>query len=129
MDGLSIVVGIGIVSFMIIYFSTTIDDSHKWMKLLGMFFGLAMLILIPFSLLNVQTNCEAVVSNATFVNSTFTHYDYQSFCHTQELQSINTFYKLTTWFYRLFIAYVIIYIMVVSLSALWDSVKRRGRKS
>lgn len=127
MDGLSIIVGIGIVSFMIIYFSTSIDESHRWMKLLSMFFGLALLILIPFSLLNVQTNCDVVVDNATLVNANLTHYDYVSFCHTQEIDSISTFYKVTTWFYRIFIAYVVVYLMVFSLKALWDSVKRRGR--
>lgn len=127
MEALATIIGLGLASFMLFFFSSQLEDKHGLLKLLSLFFTLAMLILIPATLLNAQTVCETVV-NTTTVNGNSTTYDYTNYCYENENNTNGLFYNAILWFYRLFIAYVFIYLGWESLQALMNSYKRRGRR-
>ena len=54
------------------------------------------------------TNCDFVTTNST-INGTITNYEYGYVCQDTPLGISNTFLKVTTWFYRLMISYLILY--------------------
>lgn len=116
----------GIVSFVLLYFSQTFDGKkHPALKLLVLIFALAMIILIPKMTIDDQYVCETVVDNSTEISTTKTHYDYTSYCFYRTENTPQTFYKTVLWTYRLFAAYIIVYLMYLALIAMRDSIKGR----
>lgn len=128
MDALATIIGIGLASFLLFFFSSQLEDKHGLLKLLSLFFVLAFLILIPKTLIDNQEACEAVV-NTTTVNGSVTTYTYSDYCVTDNNTTDTTFYKAVLWFYRLFMAYVIIYLGWEALQALMNSYKNKGRRN
>lgn len=78
---LSMVLGIGIVALLFLLIAFYLDDNHFLLKLMLIFFALISIIQIPSAIIN------------------------QSSAGSQ-----TTFLKTTTWFFRLFVTYIMIYI-------------------
>ena len=128
------IIGIGIASFLLLYFAFNLDKEHYLLKLLAAFFFLSILILIPKSLIDDKNFCEIVVSNTTYFNTTnSTTYEYERFCETNPKTTTRIFYNSLLWFYRIFMIYVFIYFTYVvffkrGLKQTINDVKRGGNK-
>ena len=128
MDALATIVGLGLASFLLFFFSSQLEEKHGLLKLLALFFVLALVILIPKALIDNQTKCFSEVNTTTTVGNTTT-YTYFDYCVTDTNSTDTTFYKSILWFYRLFMAYVILYLGWEALQALMNSFKNRGRRN
>lgn len=125
MDAVSTILGVGVFSALIFFFSFQIEkEKHYLLRLFLVFVAMAVLILIPKSLIDEQYTCESVVANSTDVNATVTTYEYESFCYTRTEETPTTFYNIVLWFYRIFIGYVIVYLFIMALQWLYESYKK-----
>lgn len=126
MDSLVMVIGIGVISFFLLYFANTIDKEHYLLKLLSLFFAVGILIFIPKVALDSRTTCEPVIANTTIADNT-TSYSYTSFCFDTDETSPASFHGSVVWFYRIFMAYVIVALMYYALMSLGDAIKNKRR--
>lgn len=121
------VIGAGIVSFIMLYFAFNLDKDHYAMRLITVFFALGILLIVPAMLVeNIDNVCDVVVSNSTQVGSTMT-YEYESFCYSVALGSPSTLFSSVMWFYRVFIAYVIGWLGYHALIKAKESYQEKGR--
>lgn len=67
---LSLVVGIGIVCFLLLYFAFNLDSKHNLLKFILIFFSLGLLILIPKGTIDESNHCEVVLDTQTDINTT-----------------------------------------------------------
>lgn len=116
---LELIIGLGIVGFLLAYlFFKSGDDyqEHVLLRilLLGLLFGV--FILIGSAGLDSTTSCDVIISNQTEYevvgNATVTEFSYDTLCY--EKGSDNTalsFYQLTLWIVRLVSTYLIIYLV------------------
>jgi len=131
--GIELIVGIGIVLFLLIYFAFAWDKKeHYLLQLLAAFFFIGLLILIPKSLIDDQDNCEIVIANETVVgNSTDynTTYEYKEFCITEDKATASIFFISISWFMRIFYTYIFLYfVYVIYLKKLIKKYKmKRGK--
>jgi len=126
MDVLALVVGIGLVSFLMFYFAGQLEKEHGVLKFLTIMFALTLLLIVPSSVVN-EKQCDYYLFNSTLTDNT-TAYEYEQLCVTSDSSTQTTFFKIVMWFYRLFMLYIILYLGYNALMALKDSYKRRGRK-
>ena len=126
-DALAVVLGVGIASFVMFYLVSHLQEEHFLLKLLTIFFVLAMALLIPKALMDSNTICEPVV-NSTNVTGNLTTYTYMDYCYSSESEAGFTFLKGMMWFYRLFIAYVILFLGYQALLKLKESAEAKGRR-
>lgn len=156
MDVLALVVGIGLVSFLMFYFAGQLEKEHGVLKFLTIMFALTLLIIVPSAVVN-EEQCDyyLIQMNSTYQygnNFTGYHWDYdtgttpdgpqtdaylfhkwddyyyEELCVTSDNSTNTTFFKIVMWFYRLFMLYIILYLGYNALMALKDSYKARGRK-
>lgn len=153
MAALATVVAIGLVSFLMFFFASQLEEEHGILKFLTIMFALALLIVMPAVVTNNE-ECSYLLTNESSyyvygdnyssyhwdytspspsVNDIslfhdYTTYYYEEYCVTDESNTTNTFFKLVMWFYRLFITYIILFLGYNALMALKDSYKERGRK-
>jgi hypothetical protein len=108
---LELVLGLGIVSFLLLYFAFNLnaEGGHFLLKLLMVFFFFAILMLIPKATLDAKTNCEFVVSNVT-VSAPTDLYEYEEKCSTTTTTTERTFLNTILWLTRLFALYFICYL-------------------
>jgi len=132
--GLELVIGLGITAFLLFYFSGLINNDkdkdsegigHGLLRLLSIFFALSLLLLVPKAAMDSQTTCESVIANET-ASGNLTTYEYDTRCYDREEGTSTIFLKIILWFQRLFIAYIVIYLMYLSIMALKNSIT--GRK-
>lgn len=128
MDALATIIGLGLASFLLFFFSSQLEEKHGLLKLLSLFFVLSLLILIPKALIDNQTTCYSEINTSTTVGNTTT-YTYLDYCVTDTNNTDTTFYTAILWFYRLFMAYVILYLGWEALQALMNSYKNKGRRN
>lgn len=153
MDAVAAIIGVGFVSFIILYFVFNMKDTdHPIIRLLLILFAFIFLILVPKVIIDTQSDCEILLNKSEEVyrygdnfsgyhwdydnstapklpgdaylfhkNTTFT---YSEYCTTATTTTAATFYKMVIWLYRLFAAYIIVYLFVLSLQYLWGSHKR-----
>ena len=124
---LETIIGLGLATFLLFFFISQLEEEHGILKLLGLFFVLALLLLFPKTVLDAQTVCEPVI-NTTSVNANTTTYTYKDFCFTQEKDTNTTFFKAILWFYRLFVIYVLVYLGYKAILTLNKSFQDRGRR-
>jgi len=105
--GYEIAIGIGIFSFLLLYFTSQLEEEHTFLKLITVFFAVGILILIPK--IYIEPQCYSVVANETEIGNV-TSYEYTSHCFSDHTESGVTFLKATTWFYWCFISYVFLFI-------------------
>ena len=65
MDGLSIVTGIAITVFLLFYLAFSIGKDHPFLKILTIFAGLFMLIFIPQTTIELDSDCS-ISENGTY---------------------------------------------------------------
>lgn len=104
---LSLVIGIGILAFLFLYFAFQLNEQHFLLKLLLIFFFCFSIILIPKSIIN--DTCTIEVQNATVTGSR-TDYEYNTFCDSTVTGSERSFLKIPLWFFRIFVIYFSVYI-------------------
>jgi len=104
-DTLTLVIGAGIMSFIILYFAINQPDRHYLLKILGFFFVIYFLTFIP------KAVTEEAYNNCTWVVNETASGDYE-LTENCERPLQNTSLALTKimgyWWY-LFVAYVVIY--------------------
>jgi len=107
----TLIIALGIVSFILIYLSVVVDKEHFVAKLLLILTGITMLILIPSATLG--DTCTPVINSTnatTMYNTTTTTYAYMPYCYApQEGNTNSTFYKLFLWFFRAIWLYIFTY--------------------
>lgn len=129
----SVIIGIGIVAFIIsyIFFKTDDYDSFRGnvaLKILLLGVLLSLFVLVGKATYDSNTVCELVVTNQT-VSGSETSFNYESFCY--ESVSTNTaelFYISTLWIVRLLGSALIIWLFY-QIFVYLDSIIRgkRGR--
>src|SRR4030042_3956300 len=101
MSSLILIMGLGIASFILLYFAMQLkEDSHFLLKLLCLFFVVYLLALIPKAALDDQamTSCENLI-NSSYAEGNLTTFTYKPFCYPVTDSSNNTasiFLKIIT---------------------------------
>lgn len=124
MDYFAIVFGVIAVSGIVTFLSFQISKEHPALRMLGVLFGMSILLIVPYALLESRNVCEVVV-NSTTTTGNLTAYTHTNFCYDENVRSVTTLYKVLTWFYRIMVAYVIIYIFFMALIAFKESVEMK----
>ena len=103
------IIALGIVAFLILFFVFQWDRrEHFLLQLIGSFFFIYLILLIPKVMIDNQDTCEIVMANETLTGN-ITTYEYQNFCITNTENTPTLFYKIILWFIRLFISYLVLY--------------------
>jgi len=138
---MELIIALGIVSFLVMYLALNLDQEHFFLKFFLVGFVFVFLFLIPSAVLDSQENCEIVLNytedtyiygnnysgyieededfddvNLFHKNQTYT---YQQVCFTDANDTNITFLKTIGWLYRIFITYILVYII-------WYFLKKRG---
>lgn len=124
---LSVVVGVGLVCFLMVYLMNSLDNEKHWvMKLLILFFVVSTMLLIPKASYDSTRQCDLVLANVTTAPATVETYAYRTECYTTTLQTTTTsFLQTTQLMYYLIIGYAIVTVAIWAMYKLMDSVKRR----
>jgi len=126
MDGLSITIGIGIVVFLMFYLGFNIEKEHKLLRLLIIFAGIFMLLLIPPITINLENECS-ILGNTT--NNTYVCYTPNGTLVSPEDTNVGENFTLAyLWFIRIFVAYVFVYYGYSVLKWLISTVPRAKRR-
>ena len=119
----TLLIGIGIVTFCLIYMffklgeQATHENNHFPLQLLMLFLILSSFTLIGKVTLDDKDFCSWNVVNATTSGATTTYdYDYQ--CSTNPNTTAETFYRVSIWIFRLVGLYVFIYMFKWALTYL-----------
>ena len=117
----TILIGIGIVTFALIYMFFRLGDkateknNHFPLQLLMLFLILSCFTLIGKVVIDDKDYCSWNVVNSTTTGATTIYgYDYQ--CESNTSNTPDTFYKLVLWVFRLVGLYVLIYIIYYILN-------------
>ena len=109
---LELILGLGIVAFLFLFFAFKLDEDHFLLKLLLIFFFIGIILLIPNA--SVNDSCQLLVANSTtgsglHENVTFT--EYKEICSPDIATTTETnFLRLVLWFFRIFVTYFSIYL-------------------
>lgn len=126
-DALTFVIGIGIASMLLFLVMRSLkDNEHDLLKFFLMMSILSLMLLLPKVFGDAQNVCVPVIANET-VTGNLTEYAHTTFCYTDSTSTTNTFMTIIFWVYRGLIAYVIVWLFMVSLRALWEMRKVRPR--
>ena len=105
MEQLALTLGIAVVSFLILFFVFKFDQKeHVLLRLLGVFFFIFILLLIPKSALDYQNECDFVVNKTreTYIygdNFSGHHWDYVDTPNPNTDKNIYLFHKNVTYTY------------------------------
>lgn len=118
MDALSLIIGIGIVCFLLLYFVFNLKEEHFLLQILGIFFFIFLLFLIPKATIDFNDSCQQQINQTTRVYKDATNFTdtntYSTYCETNTKQTSKIFYNIVIWFARLFVLYVFLYIVFYS---------------
>lgn len=106
-DPLTVIIGAGIISFIILYFSINQPDRHYLLKILGFFFVIYFLLFIP------KTVNETAYGNCTWtINRTDAGvYDLYESCQIPHANTAQSFTRVLSLWWYLFVAYIVIYFL------------------
>lgn len=105
------VLGIGITSFLILYFCFLWNPKeHAFLRYMGSFVFVAMLFLIPASVMEHDNYCD-FVTNRTEQTNNVTTYNYEYKCSEKESDTAFTFFRGYIYFSMFFVVYVFLYII------------------
>jgi len=109
---LDLVIGLGVVAFLLLYFSLNLDKDHFLLKLLLIFFFLITIMLIPKAAINDDCSLVPVnqTENTTMANYTEITRTYDTLCTSEKSETETSFLKITMWLFRLFGIYFFVYI-------------------
>lgn len=111
---LELILSVGIVSFLLFYFASSLEQEHFILKLFLIIASFTILIFIAQAPTN--TYCEPLV-NESYVNAnnkTISNYDIVCYQPTNSNTDLN-FYKAFLWIYRIFWVYVAGYLSYLVL--------------
>ena len=125
--GLEVIFGIAIVAFLILYFALNLQldvDSHVFLRYLSFLFFFILLVLLAKATFDQKDDCIQFIQNAT-VDQNVTSYEYDYHCTATSKNTASTFYTTMVWLLRLFITYVLGYILYFAGKKMLE--KFRGR--
>lgn len=129
MEPTAIIFGVGITSFLLVYFAYKIDDTHPVMRFITVFVAIAMLLIIPKAIIDYPTNCSIIVdeqnttsSVAGGVTTTSSSLGYAVFCDTSK-DAATILLHGQMIFMLILAAYLFFYLCYF----LWNVVKKRKR--
>jgi len=154
MDATALIIAIGVVCFLLLYFAFNLKEQHFLMQLMALFFFVFLMFLIPKAALDYEQNCAMVlnqtkeiyqygnnftgyhwdysyetvapqIENAAYLFHKNTTYYYTWYCEPNQYSTTTTFYKIVTWFARMFALYVLIYLIYYSFG--WINRVVRGK--
>jgi len=102
MDLLALIIGIGIICFLLLYLAFNLDKSHTLLKILLFFLFLSALNLIPKAIIDNYDDCELVLNNTQEIyvyGNYFEGYHWDGYNTTAPLQTDKNaylFHKNTT---------------------------------
>lgn len=113
-----VLAGVGIGLFLLIYMFfkfNRFNDSeqgknHFLLQLIILFFIIAGFILLGKATVDLQQPCSFQVVNSSETAGTYT-YDYDYVCFEEVSNTGTIFYKIMSWFVRIFSFYIFIYII------------------
>ena len=133
---IGIILGLGIVAFLILFLASILDKEHFFLKYFLVVFVFLLLFLIPKVVIDNDQYCEIVINESEEVfkygdNYTGYHWDYDSapkpnsdfsvfhintyntyerVCFTTTNTTGSSFFKIVSWLWKIFIAYISVYI-------------------
>lgn len=113
---LSLIIGAGIISFILIFLATKLnEEEHFTIRLFFICFAIIFLIIIGKGTIDANQNCELLLNNTyattTDGNVTNTSYKYSTICYSaNESTTPITAYKLTSWLFIIFMSYILYYL-------------------
>jgi len=115
MEQLALTIAISVVAFLILYFVFLWDKKeHIFLRLLGSFFFVFLLILVPKTAIDYKQDCEFVRVNET-VSGAITSYEYDYVCVNNTSSTAVTFHKTYMRFVYVFGFYIFMYVIYVLL--------------
>lgn len=100
--------GICITVFIILYFTYKLSEDHKYFKIVALFVGFFLLLLVPTSFITYEQECYPVVNTSTISGAT-TAYEYTTYCSSNSGLTNTTFFKGYSLFLNILLAYIAIY--------------------
>lgn len=114
----TLIAGILGTSFLLLYFTFNLEmKDHPLLRFILVMFAFIFILLIPKVLLDSQTTCSAVMANATVMGNVTT-YGYAPYCVEQAGTTSTTFMKIVYWLFRIFVAYIILYLFFTGINEL-----------
>lgn len=115
---LEMIMGIGIVCFLLLYFISQLDKEHILFKVFVAFVFMSLLLLIPKTIVDNNDYCEIVLNkslesyyydsnNLTQALNTTNTYSYECFSNSKTTDTI--FFNSIVLVYRIFIIYIFVY--------------------
>lgn len=104
---IELIISIGIVCFLLLYFSFNLEKKHFLLKLIITFVVFFMVLLIPKININYE-NCTNEITNQT-ISGNITTYEYKLICKEQTSQTGLSFYKNYLTYIVIFIIYIFVY--------------------
>lgn len=119
---MSLALTLGLVgcAFLFLHFAFNLEKEHFLLKLLLLSFFAVTILILPNAA--VSEDCNVVLANSTATtnnttNTTQTNYEYTTACTTIQSNAPISFIKITTWFFRIFFSYSLLFLI-------WDWGKR-----
>lgn len=122
MDALTLIIGIGIAGFLMLYLAFKLEREHYLLRLILIFFFFYALILIPKAAMDEKNYCDFVVKNIT-TSAPVDHYEYAYLCASNSNTTTSTFYVMITWLLRLFGLYILVY-MSYAMFKYWRGINK-----
>lgn len=112
-SNLILIIGLGIVSFLMLYLSFNLDSKDKGQRALKTFsicFVIFLLVLVPKAVMDYKDTCEITVQNeTTTANQTF--YTYNQTCITNTHTTPTIFMTSYLWYIGIFGIFMLIYVV------------------
>lgn len=126
MTPLELMFGVGIVSVIVLAIVMWLNEQHQLLKILGAFFVIGLLILIPKIAVDDSEYCEILINGSTFdAASNQTGYEYDRVCFEREDKTADLFFKWVSWFRTLVLYYTILYLIYAWLYGTSEIFKMR----
>lgn len=114
---LELIIGLGIVSFCLLYLASQLDKDHTLLRLLLVFAVFSLFVLIPKAIIDSPAECAFITVNETQTtddgNNTITAYEYEEVCSEVTTTTHHTFYNAVLWLWRLWPIYILVYFVYV----------------
>lgn len=132
---IELIIGTGVVVFLLFYFASQTDkNKHFALRLLLFSMGIALLMLVGKGVIDSTNTCVPVLNmtNSTAIGaSNITTYNYATYCHdTTTSTSPKTLYRGVTWIFILYMSYVLYFFLfwLIDKAKNWLKKSRRKRK-
>lgn len=114
------ILGVGVVSFLLLYISFNLDDEHVFLRVLFVLMTVFLLALVPKATLDNKAQCQMRTINET-VQGNVTTLQYGEICNTTVPTTTNIFWNGYLWFIILLSGYVFLYLMYKGLNRLREA--------